>query len=106
MIGTALLFDGIQAFLTFILIGVFVNWIITIWAYLTFFLWFSFLGIHFMKPANFTSLNGGLIVELIPLLNALPTWTLAVTIIIAKATAEDVLAQFSPEMAQAVGKML
>ncbi len=80
MISTALFIDLIQAFFLFILIGPFINWLVSFFALLTFWLWFTLNGIGFTKsPKNFFTLGGGAGIEVIPLLASLPTWTLTVT---------------------------
>ena len=92
MIGTAVLFDGFQAFLTLLLIGPFVNWLISIFAWLTFFLWFMLKGVHFTKNLNklFTFMGGSLM-EIIPVVDALPAWTATIIITILMIKAEDKL---------------
>lgn len=83
MIATALFFDGVQAFLTLILIGPFVNWMISIMAWLTFFLWLSIKGVRFTQnPKNFFTFNGGALCEMVPLVASLPAWTLAITTLV------------------------
>lgn len=101
MIGVATIYDALQAFLTFIIIGFLVNWIITIWAWLTFYFWFKFRGVSFLGTKS-VSLNGGALIELIPGLNALPAWTAAVIILIIMTRSEDVLNQISPTTANAL----
>ena len=64
MIGTAILADGIQVFLTLILIGPFVNWLISIFAWLTFFFWFYLKGVNFTNnPKKIFTLAGGSLLE-------------------------------------------
>jgi len=92
MIVVALLYDAAQAFLDFILIGLAVNWILDIWAWLTFFIWFKLKGVSFANPKRAVSLNGGFILELIPAVNVLPIWTAAVIILVITVKTEDKLA--------------
>ena len=85
MIGVALLIDSIQLVLTIFGIGLFINWLISILAWLTFFLWFVLNGVSFMKkPKLFFTLSGGGLVETIPILplSALPGWTATIITII------------------------
>ena len=83
VIATALFIDGLQAFFTFILIGPFINWLISFFAYLTFWLWFTLNGVKFTKnPKNFFMLNGGALCEIIPILANLPAWTLTITTLV------------------------
>lgn len=101
MIIVALLYDAVQAFLDFILIGLVVNWILDVWAWLTFFIWFKLKGVSFTNPKRAISLNGGFIAELIPAVNALPIWTAAVIIMVITVKTEDKLASISPLAAKA-----
>lgn len=102
MLLLALAVDGAQILLDFILIGVVVNSIIDIYTWLIFYVWFKALGISFgvAKGTKFGqgSLVGGnsesllknplvviavaLVVEFIPVVNALPAWTAAIAITI------------------------
>ncbi len=101
MIVTALLYDAAQAFLDLILIGLVVNWILDIWAWLTFFIWFKLRGVSFTNPKRAISFNGGFIAELIPAINALPIWTAVVIILVITVKTEDKLASISPVAAKA-----
>lgn len=74
MIATALFFDALNALLNLIFMG----WVVSIFAFLTFYVWFKIKGIHFMTPKRFTAMWGGFIFELIPALSVLPGWTVAV----------------------------
>ena len=102
MIVVALLYDAVQAFLDFILIGLAVNWILDIWAWLTFFIWFKLKGVSFANPKRAISLNGGFILELIPAVNALPIWTAAVIILVITVKTEDKLTSISPLASKAL----
>ena len=78
LILVALGIDGIQAFLNFIIIGVVVNWIIGIFAWLLFFVWLHSLGITMseakgMRTLLFLGLAFGF--EVLPILKTLPRWT-------------------------------
>jgi len=89
MISTAILVDGIQAFLTLIFIGPFVNWLISIFAWMTFFLWFALKGIKFTNnPKRVFTFMGGSLLEIIPGIATLPAWTATITITILTIKAE------------------
>ena len=74
----ALIFDGIQAFLALILIGIVLNWIVSIVAGLIFYFWMKNLGVSMQEAKgmriilSFLSAAG---IEFIPLMNAFPAWT-------------------------------
>lgn len=93
MITVALVFDGLQFILTLLLVGVVLNPIITVAAYLIFFLWFTLgCGVKFRGK----SLTGGittLILEFVPGLNALPGITFGVVITILTSWSEATLAK-------------
>lgn len=89
MLITALVFDGLQALFTFLLIGVVLNPVVAIFAWLTFFIWFKMKGMSFgaargrpggggifQNPLAIIAASFGL--ELFPFINSLPTWTAAV----------------------------
>ena len=86
MVCVALLYDALQVGLNLIMVGFgfLVTWIISIWAWLTFYLWFKLKGVSFMKWSNTLKLNGGGFFEIIPipLVSALPLWTAAVVTLI------------------------
>lgn len=86
MIAVAVFIDAIQAgvnlmdaipFVGLILSSV-VSDGISIFAFLTFFLWFHLAGLKFDSKIA-ASTVGAFFIELIPVLNALPAWTLSVT---------------------------
>ncbi len=96
MVGVALAVDGIQALASAFIIGVFISPFITLFAWLTFWLWFKLNGVSFgTKPKNFLVLGGGGLVELIPVLNILPGWTLSVTTLLIMNKAEKVVKKLS-----------
>lgn len=84
MVSVAALFDLVQFFLNWI---PFLGWILTsllgVVAWLTFLLWFKMHGVDFVKPSRALTLGGGFLIELIPIVNDLPAWTVAVLILIA-----------------------
>jgi len=92
MLSVALFFDGFQALLTLLLIGPFVNWLISIFAWLTFFLWFLLKGVHFTNnPKKILTFMGGSFTEIIPLVSSLPIWTATVALTILMIKAENKL---------------
>lgn len=104
MLGTALLFDGLQfgtdLFHALPLIGTVaqsvVDILISVWAWLTFYVWFKIHGVSFMNAKRFAVLNGGALIEMIPIVNSLPAWTLAVFLLIATTRAEELLEKAGP----------
>lgn len=74
MISTALFFDALQVFLDFLLMG----WLVTIFASLTFFVWFKMHGITFIKPKRLVGSIGVVIIDMIPIIGWL-AWTVAIS---------------------------
>lgn len=77
MISTAAFFDVLQWVMAFILM----DWLISIFAYLTFFVWFAVYKIKFTSPKRFLTAGTSMLLEIIPFVAALPALTVAVTII-------------------------
>ncbi|MCX6701867.1 MAG: hypothetical protein NTX96_01570 [Candidatus Zambryskibacteria bacterium] len=76
MIFVALCLDGTQAIIGWIpIFGNVLADFISIFIFLTFFLWFKMYGINMMTPKRFGSMIGGFAVEMIPFINILPIWT-------------------------------
>ncbi len=99
MMMTAILIDVLQGIITFIPIaGQIINSLITPCAGFMFWLWFKLHGIPFNKKRT-SWLMGGFIIELIPLLNVLPTWTLAVGRMIASTKIQEIISKKTPESA-------
>ena len=79
MLGVAGTIDGVQFLLNFIpIIGwIFVS-LLSIFAWLTFFTWFKFNGIGFLRGKaailRLTALMGVGITEIIPIINDIPAW--------------------------------
>lgn len=78
MVIIALLIDGLQAFLSLIVIGIVVNLIIDVFVWLVFYIWLKSLGISMseakgLRTLFFLGLAFGF--EFVPLLNVLPGWT-------------------------------
>ncbi len=76
MFVVAIFFDVTQWLLAFI----FMDWLVSIFAYLTFFLWFKLKGISFMKPKRLVVAGTSFLLEIIPFVAALPALTGAVVI--------------------------
>jgi hypothetical protein len=77
MVSVALFYDFLQIPLT----PIFMGWLVSIFAGLTFYVWFKMRGVSFMSPKRAGILGGGFIIELVPLLNVLPAWALAVVLL-------------------------
>lgn len=108
MISTALLVDGIQIFLTMIFIGPFVNWLISIFAWMTFFLWFALKGVKFTaNPKRVFTFMGGSLCEVIPGIASLPVWTATITMTILTIKAEkEVKKVLGKQLGKPLGKMV
>jgi len=74
MVVVALFFDVLQWLLAF----VFMDWLAGFFAFMTFFVWFKLYGVSFMKPKRILAMGGAGLIEMIPVLAALPAWTAAV----------------------------
>ena len=74
MIGTALFFDALQIVLDFLLMG----WLVTIFASMTFWLWFRFNGISFMRPKRIAGSLVTIIIDAIPVLGWF-AWTVSIS---------------------------
>lgn len=57
--------------------------VLSIVAWMTLYIWFKTKGVSFNTSRRMLSLGGGFLVELIPILNALPAWTLSTILVIA-----------------------
>lgn len=85
LVLVALLIDGIQAFLTLIIIGVVLNSIISASAALIFCMWLKLLGVSYWEgngTRKLLSFIGCGFLEIVPIFNAIPAWTLFVILII------------------------
>lgn len=87
MIGSALLFDGLQALLT----PIFLGWAVGIFAFLTFWLWFRMYGISFMRPKRLATMGAASIIEMIPFLSVIPAWTFAVAYLAISSKAKETI---------------
>lgn len=84
IIGTALIFDGLQFILTLTVFGSVLSWFIAMIAWIIFFIWFALLGVNYASGGGkkLAAAGASLITELIPLIDALPALTLGVTTVI------------------------
>lgn len=101
LIALALLFDGVQAGIDLMhaipvvgnVAAVTFTVFLDVWAYLS--IWFGFKvaapDISFMRPKRALALNGAFLIELIPIINILPAWTLSVVIIIVTSRGEEAI---------------
>ncbi len=85
MVVTALFFDVLQWAATF----VFLHWAVTIFAYMTFGLWFFIKGIKLLTSRRIATVGGTLIIEIAPFIAALPAITAMVVITILDAKARQ-----------------
>ncbi|HEY4490218.1 MAG TPA: hypothetical protein VJC12_03120 [Candidatus Paceibacterota bacterium] len=93
MFGTALFFDSLQFVFSFVpFLGWILSGIVGIFAWLTFYTWTSIKGWGWSDTVKKIAINWALpLVEVFPIINGLPLWTLRVAIQIAIIKAEDVL---------------
>jgi len=100
MIFTALCFDGIQALIGWIpFVGNALADMMSIFIFLTFFLWFYMNGIKMVTPKRLGSLGGGGVIEMIPFINILPAWTLVVVYLIGTTKLKELAAK-NPTLAK------
>ena len=107
MIAVGFIYDATQGVIEFSLFGFgfTVNWIITIWAWLTFYTWFKIYGVSFLNPRRGAVLNTSFLLEIFPFLAVIPSWTLAVLLLVLSVRAEDFVKQVAPAIA-AVAKTI
>jgi hypothetical protein len=93
IIAVAVICDCLQFLLTLGVISSIFNVLITIIAWVIFGVWFFILGINYFKGkkalSKVVSVFGSLVIELIPILDALPTLTLGVIGIIVSSRKEE-----------------
>ncbi len=83
LLGTALFFDFLQAIVQPIqILGQVLAMGVDIFAFLTFIVWFLIIGVSFISPGRLVSIVGTFLVELVPVLDALPVWTFYILIMI------------------------
>lgn len=103
MVCVAFLYDLTQFGVDVVTLGFgfLFNWVISLWAWLSFYLWFRIKGVNFMSWKNALKLNGGGLVEIapLPLIGSLPVWTATVLFIILTN------APWSERVIKAVGKV-
>jgi hypothetical protein len=86
----ALFIDILQAILTLYAIGVALAPVITVGATFLFWLWFNILGVSFItNPKRLATFAIESVGELIPVLGALPLWTVGTIITIVITRSED-----------------
>lgn len=94
MLTLAGIVDLIQfaiGFLDVIFIGTPINWLLIPFIWLTFYIWFKIKGVSFVKPKRGLLMGAAPLIEMIPLINMLPAWTLAVVLIVGSERAEELL---------------
>lgn len=112
MIGAALFFDTVQFganlmhFIPVIgnILAVIISSGVSIFAWLTFFLWFRLVGTKFDSKIVATTV-GTFFIELIPVLNALPAWTLSIVVIFLFFQTKEILNKVVPESTNLAGKV-
>lgn len=90
MVTVALFYDFVQAIISLLhiipalgnLMAAIATALLSAVAWLTFYFWFKLHGIHFNTAKRALTMGSGFIIELIPVLNILPGWTLAVILVI------------------------
>ncbi|MEK7176164.1 MAG: hypothetical protein AAB695_02190 [Patescibacteria group bacterium] len=86
MIGTAVFFDALQILLDFLLMG----WLVTIFASMTFWLWFMRHGISFMKPKRIAGSLVTMIIDIVPILGWL-AWTVSISTFVLSKKIQDIV---------------
>lgn len=112
MIATALFFDGIQAGTIFIypipfvglILGPLIAGGVSFFAFMTFSFWFYLVGMKFNGKIVSTTV-GAFFIELIPVLNALPGWTLSVVLVFVLSKTKKIVAVISPEAGHVIDKV-
>ena len=100
MIGTALFFDVIQIIIGWIpVVGNAIADIFSLFAFLTFFLWFMMYGIKMISPKRLAAMATGGLLEMIPYLNLLPAWTGVVVYLIGTTKIKE-MAEKHPTLAK------
>lgn len=75
---TAIFFDILSLVGLIPVIGWILDWIIWLFANLTFYTWFKAQGMSFTSPKKLFSFVGGSFVEFLPEISALPMWTITI----------------------------
>ena len=93
MIGIAMFFDFLQLILTFLIIGLIINTILSVVIFLIFLAWFSANGVNYFAGAHagrrFFIMSATFLAKLIPGINMLPLWTIRVIAEIRLVHSED-----------------
>lgn len=91
LLGIAFSIDFLQAFLTFIpLLGPFLASSLTIVARIIFWIWFRMLHVGFADKSNRFFVNISItIIEFLPLINFVPSWSIGTWMIIKQVEKED-----------------
>ena len=93
MISVAVFYDILQWLLVFL----FMDWLVSIFALMTFYVWFKRHGISFATPKRATTFVSATAIESVPIISTflswLPAWTAAVTIIALDTKVKKVLGQ-------------
>lgn len=82
LITLAILIDIVVLLLDLTAVGSIITPVISIIAWLTFYMLFKRRGVHFNSPKRVLSMGGGFFIEFIPIINILPGWTVAVLLVI------------------------
>lgn len=94
MIGIALFCDFLQALIGWIpLLGNILADLMSIFIFLTFFLWFYMNGIKMVTPKRLSAMVGGSLVEMVPYLNLFPAWTGVVIYLIGTTKIKEIAAK-------------
>ncbi|MBU6430847.1 MAG: hypothetical protein KGJ58_01005 [Patescibacteria group bacterium] len=112
MIAVAVFIDAVQAGVNLMdaipYVGLILSSVISdgisIFAFLTFFLWFHLAGLKFNSKIA-ASTVGAFFIELIPVLNALPAWTLSVTTTLLFFQVKEVADKVAPEATKIIRKI-
>ncbi len=90
LVWLALFFDGSQFLLNLVpILGNFLSMVFGFFAWLSFYVWLKTKGVQFSGIKKGGTLIGAAIIELVPVVNAIPAWTFAILILIAVTKAED-----------------
>lgn len=100
MLAVALFYDGIIFGAEFMeavpAVGtaavLLVSLVVSVYAWLTFYIWFKFHGISFLGPKKMFTMPATFLIKLIPILGALPAWTAAVVLLFLTTRGEEALA--------------
>lgn len=92
MLGVAVVIDIVQFILALFVVGLVINRFISIFAFMLFFLWFLLNDVSFLsgkrwlsRTISFFGSAGG---ELVPVVGALPLWTIGIYLTIRSANSE------------------